>query len=145
MPVQQAKFLIGIAGGLLTAAISCSGGLEPTPIVPCGDDQEVIVSINSDATPVFAWSPACGMASLQVFPSNGSPTSGWALYTGPNSAQNPLRSGVRYGAAPREALEPAPATKLERGTEYTITVYRWVGDSGAGAQIPYGAATFQRE
>ena len=145
MRAQQARCLIGVIGGLLAViAMGCGDGLEPTPIEACADDQEVIVSVSSNPTPVFAWTPACGMASLQVLPSNGNPTSGWALYTGSSGAPNPLRSRIRYGDAPPEALEPAPATELEPGTEYTITVYRWVGDSESGALIPHGAATFLR-
>jgi hypothetical protein len=143
MRARQARFLMGMAGLLASLVSGCGDGVEPTPIVPCGDDQEVIVSVNSDPIPVFEWSPACGMASMQVFPSNGSETS-WALFTGSNSAQNPLRSRIRYGRAPSGTLAPAPATKLEPGIEYLVTVYRWVGDSQFGAHVPFGSATFQR-
>jgi hypothetical protein len=130
--------------GLALATLACSDGVEPTPTVPCADDQEVEVSVSGDETPVFTWSPACGMASLQVFPTTGSPTSGWVLYTGSRAAENPLRSGIRYGQSPAEAVEPAPATALARGTEYTTTVYRWLGEAGGpGGLFPQGSATFQ--
>ena len=147
LQARVAKFrrvLKVIASTLIMVAIACSDGIEPTPVVPCADDQEVEVLVSTGQTPVFTWTPACGMASLQVFPTTGSPTSGWALYTGSRAAENPLRSGVRYGQAPPEALEPAPATALVAGTEYTITVYRWLGEAGGlGSLFPQGSATFQ--
>jgi hypothetical protein len=135
-----------LAAALAIVTLACSDGVEPTPVVPCADDQEVEVSVSRDQTPVFTWSPACGMASLQVFPTTGSPTSGWVLYTGSRAPENPLRSGVRYGHAPPEALEPAPATTLAPDTEYTVVVYRWVGEPGGelGSLFPRGSAAFQR-
>jgi hypothetical protein len=136
---------IALASPALMLVTSCSDGLGPEPIVACEPEQEVTVSVNSDRVPFFTWSPACGMASIQVFPTSGSPTSGWVLYTGSHAAENPLRSGIRYGTAPSEALEPGPATALAPGVEYTIVVYRWVGDPGGlGSLFPRGSAPFQR-
>jgi hypothetical protein len=133
-----------LAVTLVAFSLGCSDGVEPTPIVPCADDQEVEVLVSADQTPVFEWSPACGMASLQVFPTTGSPTSGWTLYTGARAPENPLRSGVRYGQAPPEALEPAPATALIKDTEYTVIVYRWLGEpGGTGSLFAQGSATFK--
>lgn len=145
MQLEQPRILIGTVGAFLAVWIlSCSNGLEPTPTEPCPDGQEVVVSVNSDPRPVFSWSPACGMASLEVRPSTGSALSGWVLFTGSRAAENPLRSRVRYGDAPPESLEPAPATQLEPSIEYTITVSRWVGDAEGGTLIPRGFATFIR-
>lgn len=123
--------------------VSCGDGFEPTPIQPCDADQEVAVVVESGPQPIFRWSPACGMASLQVFPADGTITSGWAIYTGSRASENPLRSGVRYGDLPEEALQPAPATPLEPEKEYTVTVYRWTGDANSGALVPEGMTTFQ--
>ncbi len=136
---------VRLAFTLAALTLACSDGVEPTPIVPCADDQEVEVLVSADQTPVFTWSPACGMASLQVFPTMGDPTAGWVLYTGSRAPENPLRSGVRYGEAPPEALEPGPATALVPDTEYTVVVYRWLGESGGpGSLFLQGAATFHR-
>ena len=132
---------------LAALTLACSDGVEPTPIVPCADDQEVEVLVSADKTPVFTWSPACGMASLEVRPTTGSSFSGWTLFTGPRAAENPLRSGIRYGEAPPEAVEPGPATELVPDTEYSVVVSRWVDfdESGAGGSLlPQGSATFQR-
>jgi hypothetical protein len=101
----------------------------------------VNVTVSDDRTPIFSWTPPCGLASLQVW--NQHQTSGWVLYTGSRAAENPLRSGIRYGDAPPEALEPASATPLNSGP-YTVTVYRWIGESGAGSLFPVGEATFTR-
>ena len=133
---------------LAALTLACSDGVEPTPIVACADDQEVEVLVSADKTPIFTWSPACGMASLQVFATMGSGTSGWILFTGPRAAENPLRSGIRYGHAPPEALEPGPATDLVPDTEYTVVVSRWLDfgePGGGGSLLPQGSATFQRE
>jgi hypothetical protein len=124
--------------------LACSDGVEPTPIIPCTDEQEVEVVVSGRSNPVFAWTPACGMASLQVFSATGTGASSWVLYTGPNAEQNPLRSNIRYGDAPPEALEPAPASDLASDVEYQVVVYRWVGEGpgGPGSLFPRGSATF---
>lgn len=119
----------------------CSDGAEPGPIQSCDSDQEVNVIVSSDQVPLFTWDPPCGLASLTVWDQN--QTSGWALFTGSRSAENPLRSGIRYGVAPPEALEPARASPLTSDS-YTVTVYRWIGEPGAGSHMPVGSATFSR-
>src|SRR5688572_15020151 len=119
----------------------CSDGVGPRLIESCASDQEVNVMVSNDEVPLFTWDPPCGLASLTVWDPN--QTSGWALYTGSRSAENPLRSGIRYGVAPSEALEPARASPLT-SDPYTVTVYRWIGEPGAGSHIPVGSATFSR-
>ena len=85
------------------------------------------------------------MASLQVFSATGTGASSWVLYTGDNAPQNPLRSGIRYGDAAPEAVEPASARDLVSGMQYQVVVYRWVGDNGVlGTLLQRGSATFQR-
>jgi hypothetical protein len=128
-----------------TSLIACSDGFHPAAAEPCTDEQEVAVAVSQDPLPVFTWTPACGMASLQVFPTDGGPST-WVLYTGSNAEQNPLRSGVRYGVAPPETIEPAPATGLTAGTNYTVLVYRWIGEPGGelGSIFVRGSATFDR-
>lgn len=124
---------------------ACSGGFEPTAAEPCAFDQEVAVEVGSGPAPLITWTPACGMASLEILPVTGSPTSGWLLFTGPRAPENPLRSGIVYGQTPPEAIAPGPATALAAGTEYQVVISRWVGDSsGLGSLIPAGGATFSR-
>jgi hypothetical protein len=126
---------------LVLVVAGCSDGVGPRPIQSCAHDQEVNVIVSTDPAPLFTWAPPCGLASLQVWDQN--QTSGWVLYTGSRAADNPLRSGIRYGDVPPEALEPGPATRLTSGT-YTVTVYRWIGESGAGSLFPVGSVTFER-
>jgi hypothetical protein len=127
---------------LASALVSCDGGTSPSVVVPCSDDQEVIISVSSGLQPTFTWEPACGMASIQVWASATS-TDGWVLYSGANSAANPLRPGVKYGEAPFGAIAPSPAAALVPGEEYTVAVYRWIGDaSGAGSLFSRGIAVF---
>ncbi|HWN19601.1 MAG TPA: hypothetical protein VNO19_11860 [Gemmatimonadales bacterium] len=119
----------------------CSDGVGPPP-VQCAPDQKVEVAVSSDPIPVFSWTPACGLSSLRVWDQH--LTSGWTLYTGPRSFENRLRSGVRYGRVPPEGIEPGPATPLISGRPYTVTVFRWNGDSTGGFHDEVGSATFER-
>jgi hypothetical protein len=127
---------------LASALLSCGDGTSPSALVPCSDDQEVTLSVSPGLRPTFGWEPACGMASLQIWASATS-ANGWVLYSGASSASNPLRPGVKYGEAPFGTIAPGPATALVPGEEYTVAVYRWIGDaSGAGSLFPRGVAVF---
>jgi hypothetical protein len=121
---------------------SCSDSpLEPVEECP---DNQVSVTVGQGVTPTFTWAPACGIASLNVFPAAGGPSL-WVLYSGPHAADNPFRSGIRYGRAPAGALEVTRPSPLISGTEYTILVYRYLseGSGGPGALLSAGSATFR--
>jgi hypothetical protein len=127
----------------LCASAACSDGVEPTPTVPCDENQDVTLSVSSGASPVFTWAPACGMAALEVM-AEADATFTWALSTGPQAPQNPLRSGVRYGDVPSEATQLGPALSLSPGM-YRVTVSRWAGDpAGTGSPMPAGEVLFKR-
>jgi hypothetical protein len=130
---------------LIGLSLSCSADLAPVSADACDEQRDINVGVSGDPVPVFSWTPACGMASLQVFPSTGEPSSGWVLYTGNRASQNPLRPGIRYGQAPPEAVEAAPATLLAPGVEYTVTIFQWLGEAGGpGGLFLRASATFQR-
>lgn len=125
---------------LATALASCSDATEPDAPLDCEPSQAVDVTVQLARRPAFTWTPGCGMASLSV---TGPTGSGWELYSGAEAAQNPIGSGVRYGDAPTGTLEPSPAQPLQTGSEYTVAVYRWIGEPGGpGSLFQRGSATF---
>jgi hypothetical protein len=121
---------------------ACSDSPQEVPLEDCRDNQ-VSVTVSGGVTPTFSWTPRCGMASLDVFPSSGG-ASLWVLFTGEQAATNPFRSGIVYGQTPQGALEVTGPVPLSAGTEYTVLVYRCAGDaSGCDALLQAGAATFR--
>lgn len=128
--------------GFVVALSSCADNAFE-PIVACSDDQVVTVRVSAGTTPRFTWRPSCGMASVQVAATETS-SDGWVLYSGSHAAENPLPSGLRYGEVPDQGVEPAPEARLQRGVEYRVSVYRWIGDSGGpGSLFERGAVTFR--
>ena len=136
---------LAVASAVIGLSLSCSADLAPVSPDDCDEQRDINLAVSADPAHVFTWTPACGMSSLQVFPSTGEPGSGWVLYSGDRAAENPLRPGIRYGQAPPEAVEPAPATTLAPGVEYTVTIYQWLGEAGGPSSLFLRAsATFQR-
>jgi hypothetical protein len=106
-------------------------------------NNQVSVSVSSGSVPTFTWDPACGIASLDVFPAAGG-SSLWVLYSGQQADENPFRSGLRYGRAPAGAIQVTGPTPLVTGTEYTIIVYRFLSEGGAlGTLLAAGSTTFR--
>ena len=123
------------------AAAACSGSTQESPLEECPDNQ-VTLSVSAGTTPTFSWSPSCGISSLDVFPSAGG-AAVWVFYGGQQAATNPFRSGIRYGQAPSGALVVTGPVPLTSGTEYRVTVRRWLGDPGGpGSLFEAGTATF---
>jgi hypothetical protein len=126
---------------MVLGAIGCGDSTAP---VVCTAEQPVTVAVSSGLLPLISWSPACGMAALQLRgeTADGLPT-GWFLYSGPQSFKNPLRSGIRYGQAPEGIFEPNSPPLLRAGAPYSVTISRWVGDSGpSGTMVEAGVVTF---
>jgi hypothetical protein len=127
---------------LLAMSLGCSEASAP-PVEACADDQEVTIQVGPGTRPAFAWTPACGMSSIMVFPAAG-PAAVWVVYGGASAASNPLRSGIRYGQAPPGTFEATPEAALQVSTEYQVLVYRWLGEPGAGGgPFQRGSATFR--
>ena len=120
---------------------ACGDSPHEVSLEECPND-EVTVTVSAASPPQFSWSPRCGMASLQVYPSAGGP-SVWVLYSGGQAATNPFRSGIVYGHAPVGALEVTGPAPLSRGIEYRVLVYRWIGDGLGGNLFVAGAGSFQ--
>lgn len=139
--MKQRFFATPFALWLLFGA--CSNSPQEVQLEECPNDQ-VSVTVGGGSAPSFSWTPRCGMASLQVFPTDGG-ASLWVLYSGEQAVTNPFRSGIVYGQAPAGALEVTGPVPLSAGTEYTVLVYRWIGEPGGpGILSEAGAATFQR-
>ena len=133
--------LPALSAGLLLATAACSDDPTGSEPLDCDPDQDVSVSVEGDLLPRFSWEPACGMASVQVW---GPPREGWVLLSGGDAPENPIAPAVVYGITPEGLVAPAPATPLHSGVEYTVTVYRWIGDPGGpGSLFEAGSATFQ--
>ena len=131
-------------GGLTLAALACAHDAGFEPISPCTDSQIVDVHVDISAAPRFTWTPACGMASLQVFADTGG-TPGWIVFAGAHAAENPLPSGIRYGEVPPDGIAPAGVAPLVRGVRYDVVVYRWVGAAaGPGSLFQRGSTSFVR-
>lgn len=128
--------------GLGLLLVACSD--SPLRVLPeeCPDNQVAVV-VSPGSVPTFTWSPACGIASLDVFPRAGGPSL-WVLYSGPRAAENPFRSGIRYGRPPLGALQVTGPEPLAAGTEYAIIVYRLLGESGGPSSLlAAGSAAFR--
>lgn len=93
---------------------------------------------------LFTWSPACGVAFLEVYPAEGGGAL-WTVYaeagTGPT---NPIRSGIRYGMTPSQGMTVAGPQSLVRGTEYAMRVSRLLCDQGVSCILQdAGSVTFR--
>ena len=136
-----AQLLVSL--GCAAAAARCSDGFEPDAPLECAGDQTVAVAVQPSVRPTFTWEPGCGMASISVESPDGAT---WVVYTvGGDAGDNPIGSGVRYGDAPPGTAAPTPAAPLQSGVEYTVTVYRWIGEPGGpGSLFARGSAEFVR-
>jgi hypothetical protein len=125
---------------LAVLVASCSNGVQDVPLEVCPGDQ-VSVTVSGGLSPTISWAPSCGISSLMVYPTAGG-SALWVLYSGQQAAENPFRSGIRYGQAPAGALEVTGPVLLAAGTSYTVIVYRTEAGDG-GARLQAGVATFR--
>lgn len=129
--------LLAASVGLMGLLGSCSGDPSDVPLEDCPGDT-VALAVSAGRAPMISWTPACGMSALDVFPAAGG-SSLWVLYSGAQAAENPLRSGIAYGHAPRGALEVTGPVPLAAGTVYRVAIYRYID----GTRLQAGVATFR--
>lgn len=95
------------------------------------------------SNPSFKWSPACGMAFLEVYPEAGG-SALWTVYADSGlGADNPIASGVRYGLTPSGARTVAGPQPLQSGTRYAVRINRLLCD-GLCYSNQAGQVTFQQ-
>lgn len=126
---------IGSAAGLVLLGVGarCSSSPGFDPIVACNETQSVAVHVETFPATRFTWTPACGMASLIVWPDTGSAV--WQVSSWPHSAENPLPSGITYGHLPPDGVDVTigGVQPLVHGDRYQVIVYRCGGIGGCVA------------
>jgi hypothetical protein len=141
MGMSHRALLLTVA--LAAGTLACSDPTGQPALEPCPGDS-VTLEAGSGVTPLFTWSPDCGVAFLEVYPAAGG-GSRWTVYADSSSAaENPIRTGVRYGMTPRHGVTVAGPLPLAPGTAYTIGVSRLLCDQGLLCTLAAaGHVTFQ--
>ena len=122
--------------------LACSDSLSQPALDPCPGDT-VTVQAGTGVTPLFTWTPDCGVAFLEVYPAAGG-ASRWTVYATEESGDNPIRTGVRYGMTPSRGVTVGGPLPLAQGTEYAIRVSRRLCDQGGSCILQdAGRTTFQ--
>jgi hypothetical protein len=99
---------------LVVAGLACGDATAPA----C--TGQVTLTTSTSRTPVFTWTPNCGVASLSMAtpPSAGLVNFYWNI----TSADARIESGVRYGRVPAGAVEVEPARPLPSGVQIGVQV-----------------------
>ena len=126
--MTRALFFTTSCTVLLATAFACEGA---STVSPPGCVQNVQVTVAAESTPLFSWTPACGISFLSVVtvPSNagGSVETMWSFSVPEN---DPFGPGIRYGQAPTGASVSVTPRPLVAGTTYRIRVLHTVGGDG---------------
>jgi hypothetical protein len=111
--------------GPVLVALSCR---ETSAVSPEACNQDVQVAVVPGASPVFSWSPACGMSSLSVVTVPSTPgvneESVWGISV---SERTPIGPAIRYGIAPAGATVWTQPHALVAGATYRVRVMQTVG------------------
>lgn len=106
-------------------------------------DNNVTVHVAPGYSPVFSWSPSCGISALTVF-AESDVNALWTVYGSASSNDNPIESGVRYGQTPASGRTVAGPLQLQRGVTYRVQVRRVICDPGSPCfAMAAGEARFQ--
>jgi hypothetical protein len=121
--------------------LSCSDSAAPS-FESCPGDT-VTMEVVAGSNPSFGWSPACGVAFIEVYPEAGG-SAVWTVYADSGiAADNPIASGVRYGLTPSRARTVAGPQPLQSGTRYAVRISRLLCDGICYSQQA-GQVTFQQ-
>ena len=109
LPNRATLVRLLLLAALAGTSLNCSDSPSEPTFEPCPGDA-VTVTVSAGLTPLFTWTPACGVAFLQVFPAAGGGNL-WTVWADSGS-ENPIPSGVRYGTTPvssQTVADPQPA------------------------------------
>ena len=126
--------LFSVTGSIL--AFLAIGSCNNDPVGPEGCRNTVQVAVSGGTSPLFSWSPPCGMSALSVETVPPAPAGLMWSFSLPESA--PIPPDVRYGAAPRGATVSQPKP-LIAGQTYRVRIVHTLGGDGL---LGTGEATF---
>ncbi len=114
---------------LAATSLTCSDSPSEPTFEECPGDA-VTLTASAGLTPLFTWAPACGIAFLEVYPRDGGGAL-WTVYAESGAdLENPIASGVRYGATPSAGHTVAGPEPLQAGSPYSVRVSRMICDQG---------------
>jgi hypothetical protein len=132
-----------LLGACAVASLTCSDSPSGPIYEPCPGDA-VTLQVSPGLTPLFTWTPACGVAFLEVYTAGGGAAL-WTAYAGSGPRpQNLIPSGVRYGITPPRGRTVDGPQPLQAGNFYDVGVGRMVCDQRAVCELYLAAErTFQ--
>ena len=111
MPRHTSLWLV-----ILVGTIGC--GDDSTGLEECG--ETVTLSVNTDVTPEFMWSPSCLISGVTV--ADAADRATWIVEHPDN--RNTIAPPVVYGRQPAGTIRLAGVTPLQSGFSYTVTLFR---------------------
>jgi hypothetical protein len=109
---------------------------DPDTLPECAG--AVSLAVGPGTTPALSWSPACRLFLVLVEDPTGSGDQ-WGV---PSDSSNAIPPPMQYGMVPEGATkEMLPATPLQAGHEYRVTVFRFTGPGHEDGEV-IGQATF---
>jgi len=118
---------------LLLATVTCNGATAPAAN-PEGCIQNVEVTVSTQAIPVFAWSPTCGVSFLSVSIVPSAPGTEETVWSFSVPERTPIGPAVRYGTPPASATVSTKPRALLAGATYRIRVMYIIGGDGLAGQ-----------
>jgi hypothetical protein len=130
-------------GVFAVTSLTCSDSPSEPRFEPCPGDA-VTIEASTGLTPLFTWTPACGIAFLEVYPAPGGGAL-WTVYAESGAGpENPIPSGVRYGTTPLRGHTVAGPQPLQAGHSYSVRVSRLLCDQGVLCTLQHaGDVSFQ--
>jgi len=123
---------VAAVAALLLATVNCNGATAPAN--PEGCLQNVEVTVSTQAIPVFAWSPTCGVSFLSVSILPSAPGSEETVWSFSVPERTPIGPAVRYGTPPAGATVSTEPRQLLAGATYRIRVMYIIGGDGLAGQ-----------